>query len=293
MSRRKYGANQKLRQELLSLNAELAGILKSDVIFISGPITFGLDDMVRDEVESFRNRSRILSVVLETTGGFIEVAERLVRVFRHHYKEVYFIVPNCAYSAGTVLCMSGDRIYMDYYSVLGPIDPQVEGPDGRLVPATGYLVKYNDLIEKSRNNTITSAEIGYFIQKFDAAELYSIEQSREHSVDLLKEWLVNYKFKHWRLTESKGKRVTKTMKVKRAKEIADILNDTDRWHSHGRGIHMSFLVSDEMKLQIEDFGEDDHLRSLVPAYHGLAIDFSRKMGRIGFVHSPSGLRLIG
>ncbi len=30
---------------------------------------------------------------------------------RHHYKCVDFIVPNSAYSAGTVLAMSGDAIY--------------------------------------------------------------------------------------------------------------------------------------------------------------------------------------
>ncbi len=48
----------------------------------------------------------------------------MVSVMRKHYKEVSFIVPSHAYSAGTVLVLSGDKIYMDYYSVLGPIDPQ-------------------------------------------------------------------------------------------------------------------------------------------------------------------------
>ena len=37
---------------------------------------------------------------------------------------------------------------MDYYSVLGPIDPQVNRGEG-LVPALGYLKKYDELIEKS------------------------------------------------------------------------------------------------------------------------------------------------
>src|SRR6266478_8628579 len=44
-----------------------------------------------------------------------------------------------------VRSMSGDSIYMDYYSRLGPIDPQVETRQGKNVPALGYLERYNAL----------------------------------------------------------------------------------------------------------------------------------------------------
>lgn len=46
-------------------------------------------------------------------------------------------MPNFAYSAGTIFCMSGDNIYMNYYSALGPVDPQVQNRDGKLVAALG------------------------------------------------------------------------------------------------------------------------------------------------------------
>ncbi|WP_414521440.1 SDH family Clp fold serine proteinase, partial [Umezakia ovalisporum] len=73
-----------------------------------------------DELE---NKKRHLLVILETEGGSIETTERIADVFRHHYPlgEVSFLIPNFAMSAGTILVMSGDRILMDYYSVLGPI----------------------------------------------------------------------------------------------------------------------------------------------------------------------------
>jgi ClpP class serine protease len=48
-----------------------------------------------------------------------------VTVIRKHYKTVNFVVPDYAMSAGTIFCMSGDKIFMDYASALGPIDPQV------------------------------------------------------------------------------------------------------------------------------------------------------------------------
>ena len=54
--------------------------------------------------------------------------------------------------------MSGDNIYMNYYSALGPVDPQVQNKDGKLVAALGYLDKINDLLSKAQNNTISQAE---------------------------------------------------------------------------------------------------------------------------------------
>src|SRR5579863_3773996 len=112
-------------------NNSLGDHLTSDVLIIKSPIRFGLDDAIRNEIENLhtgtRNtRPKNLSVIVETNGGYIEVVERIYNVFRKHYSCVNFIVPNYAYSAGTVLVLSGDEIYMDYYSVLGPIDPQME-----------------------------------------------------------------------------------------------------------------------------------------------------------------------
>ena len=53
--------------------------------------------------------------------------------------------------------MSGDEIWMDYFSVLGPIDPQVKNKEGKFVPALGYLDKVNSLIDKARNGSLTIA----------------------------------------------------------------------------------------------------------------------------------------
>ena len=91
-------------------------------------------------------------------------------VFRHFYKEVNFVVPDYAYSAGTILCLSGDNIYMNYFSNLGPIDPQVKTKDGKFVSALGYLDKIGALLEKANNKTISDAEF-VILKEFDLAEL--------------------------------------------------------------------------------------------------------------------------
>ncbi len=164
---------------------ELEKILNSDAIILRSPMTFGVDDIIRNIIENINDgtyqsetedralKRDKLTVVIETNGGSIEVVERIYAVFRKYYLEVDFIVPNFAYSAGTVLVLSGDNIYMDYYSVLGPIDPQVEGHDGRFVPGIGYLDKFNELTGKINSDPEnTKAELAYLIKKFDPAMLF-------------------------------------------------------------------------------------------------------------------------
>ena len=59
-----------------------------------------------------------------------------------------------------ILCMSGNKIYMDYGSALGPIDPQVFNEDEKeWVPALGYLDQVDKMIEKSAKNLLTEAEL--------------------------------------------------------------------------------------------------------------------------------------
>ena len=164
--------------------------MNADVITVVAPMHAPLDDLIRDHIEDIKQKKDALVVMLETDGGSIETVERIADLFRYHYqspKEVIFLIPNYAMSAGTVLVMSGDRIYMDYYSVLGPIDPQVKSRSkGDVwVPALGYLSKYDEFVNKSAKGKLTALEIAFFVQKFDPAELHQFEQARDLSVDLL------------------------------------------------------------------------------------------------------------
>lgn len=266
-------SNRIIEQQLDARVEEFEGLVDADVLAYMGPIYRPADAEIKDAVEAIEKRRSALMVVLETTGGHIEIAERIAGIFRHHYKRVDFLVPSYAMSAGTILVMAGDAIHMDYASTLGPIDPQLTKPGGLPVPALGYLEKYEQLIEKSADGTLTTAELAYLIQRFDPAELYRFEQERDLSIALLKEWLVKYKFKDWRKTAGKGQKVTKAMREKRATEIAEALNRTDRWHSHSRGIPMEVLVRD-LKLLIDDFGAVPDLRRAVHAYYHLLKDYA-------------------
>ena len=44
---------------------------------------------------------------------------------------------------------------MDYHSVLGPIDPQIESTEGQLSPGLGILAKFDELCDAiNQANTI-------------------------------------------------------------------------------------------------------------------------------------------
>ena len=231
-----------------------------DVITFVGSLLYGSEAVFRDQVEGIASDSRKerLIVILETGGGYIEVVQRIAETLRYHYNRAEFVVPNFAMSAGTVLVMSGDAIHMDYFSILGPIDPPVDNVNGKQVPALGYLVQYERLLKKAQRGTLSAAEITFLIEKFDPAELYRYEQARELSISLLKEWLVQYKFKNWKSTETRGIVVTPRLRRLRATAIARKLSRSDYWHSHGRGISMEVLRRD-LNLRIDDFGKDHTL----------------------------------
>jgi len=255
---------------------------------IFGSLYFGAETLIKDAVQQRAlNGSKRdgLAVVLETGGGFVEVVQRIVDILRQHYTVVDFIIPDFAMSAGTVLVMSGDAIHMNYFSILGPIDPQVPRTDGQgFLPALGYLEQYQRMIEKDKKGELSTVEATFFVTKFDPAELYSFEQAKNLSITLLKEWLVQYKFKNWTKTSSKGTPVTLEMKKARAETIGEQLNDTKRWYSHGRGISMQVLQRD-LNLLIDDYGWTGEKYNKISNYHGLMRDYMGRLGNLGAIHT--------
>lgn len=215
--------------------------INSDVVLFHGPIFPSVEKRFREFIEDLRkenpNQSRV-AIILNTPGGSAETVEKLVEIIRYHYNEVIFIIPDEAMSAGTIFALSGDFIYMDYTSSLGPIDPQVNnGKDW--VPALGYLDQVEKMIAKSAAGILTDAEL-VILQNLDLAMLSRFEQAKNLTITLLKKWLVEYKFKDWKVhgtnPEKIGQEVTEDEKQQRAQEIALLLSDNKIWHSHGRKI---------------------------------------------------------
>lgn len=277
--------NKALKEMLNNSLSELELQLNSDVITYYGPIVDGNENTFLDIVEELAtdvNKKDQLAIVLTTAGGSAMAVERYVNIIRKHYNRVLFIVPDYAYSAGTIFCMSGDEIWMDYFSVLGPIDPQVKNKEGNFVPALGYLDKVNELIEKAKTNTLSNAEF-LILKDFDLAELRGYEQAKELTISLLEKWLVKYKFKNWNIHETQGTPVTFADKVSRAKEIADALGDNKKWKSHGRPINIEAL--EELKLKINDYSGENEVRGKIRGYYNLLRNYLSTYNIPIFIHT--------
>ena len=262
---------------LNALIERIEDLFDSDVISLYGALDQRIENAFFSTVDDLANNGRKnqkLTVILTTYGGSAETVDRLVKIIRHHYKNVNFIIPDCAYSAGTIFCMSGNSIYMDYYSVLGPIDPQVKNRDGKWVPALGYLDKINELIEKAKKGKISKPEF-LMLKEFDLAELRSYEQAKEFAISLLREWLATYKFENWNVSNKR--------KISRANEVANALSNNSLWLSHGRPIDIHQLR--ELKLKIDDFGEDSDMNSAIRTYYALLADYINKYGLSMIMHT--------
>ena len=288
-------ANEYLRE----LNVALSDKMEGDCVFINSIMTPPLDDEFRvalEEIKTATDQQSHLIVMLQTIGGIMETVERLVAVMRTHYDRVSFVIPNFAYSAGTVLSLSGDNIYMDYYSVLGPIDPQVPSKDtSQWFSGLGILAKFDEICKKineSESEKNCRAELAYLLRQFEPEQLFAIEQAKQYGISLITEWLPKYKFKDWKETEGAKTEVKDSLRKQRAEEIAKTLADASKWHSHGRGISMRELTGDGLNLKIDDFGENEELSQIIRNYHGLAVDYYRKVGVVAYVHSKLGLRIV-
>ncbi|MBF0320269.1 MAG: ATP-dependent Clp protease proteolytic subunit [Nitrospirae bacterium] len=268
-------------------------IFGADALFYYGEFDHRLGIVKRftDAIEQLKKdeqtKDRIV-ILLNTQGGSVEVVEKLVEIIRFHYKEVYFVIPDVAFSAGTIFCMSGDKIYMDYSSALGPIDPQVFSiKENRYVPALGYLDKVGELIEKSRVGDMTQVEFSYF-QGLDLAFLKSCDQAKELAVTLLEKWLVDYKFKDWNVhktnPDKKGMPVTEQEKIVRAKEIATSLSNNNAWHSHGRHIGIKTLQT-KLKLEIDDYSNNEKYRLPIRDYNDIMIGLIIRNRYPSFIHT--------
>ncbi|SHH07593.1 Serine dehydrogenase proteinase [Flavobacterium fluvii] len=275
---------ERLKEKLIEISEALDG----DVFSYFGIITDGNENQILKLIEEIDNKKDKIFVILTTGGGSAIAVERYVNILRHHYQEVNFIVPDYAFSAGTIFCMSGDNIHMDYFSVLGPIDPQVQNKDGKWVAALGYLDKINELIDKAQKNTLTQAEF-VILKDFDLAELKGYEQAKELTIDLLKKWLVKYKFKDWSQHQTNpaliGQLVTLEEKETRANEIADILSNNNEWKSHGRPINIETLEK-KLRLKIEDYS-NEAIRPLIREYYELLSNFVNKNNISIFVQTKN------
>lgn len=200
-----------------------------------------------------------IDIYLETPGGSGEAAEEIARFLHSKFKEVNFVIAGEAKSAGTILAMCGDNIYMCSTGSLGPIDAQVKL--GRSV-VSAY--DYKTWVEDKRNEAAKNGKLNPFdaiiVAQITPGELYGVVNSLQFAKDLVKDWLVKYKFKNWTVTRTRKIPVTTEFKEERANAVSEKLCNHMDWHTHGRSLKIEDL---EQELLIENIDNDPILSDIV------------------------------
>lgn len=213
---------------------------------------YNIQDILRESPQSE------IDFYIETPGGSGTAAEEIARFLHKKFNKVTFVIAGEAKSAGTILVMSGDEIMMTDTGSLGPIDAQVR--IGRYMSSAH---DYKAWVEQKRMEAMTAGRLNPFdammVAQISPGELYGVINSLEFAKDLVKKWLVDYKFKNWTVTSS-GQPVDEEKKKSRAAEIAEFLSDHMSWRSHGRSLKIEDLNE---YLKIERIDDNIELADVV------------------------------
>lgn len=134
-------------------------IIISHVLIRSNLIPF-LDTqgkLTKDEALSFvetinSNPDKTIDLILDTNGGSLSAAEVIINAILNHKHEIRVYIPRYATSAGTLIALSSNKIYLGKNAYMGSIDPQYA-----FGYSVGSILKYQKEIDL--NNTMQSDKI--------------------------------------------------------------------------------------------------------------------------------------
>jgi len=248
-----------LEIELLKLISEYNEIRNTYLVLYATAIGKLIPDVALNQEDYYTIvdilREKDLSKIdfyIESLGGSGESAEEIVRFMRSKFDTISFVVPGQAKSAGTIIVLSGDEILMTETGSLGPIDAQVK--IGRSIQSAYDYIEWTENKQKeAKEKGALNPFDAIMIAQISPGELSGVLHSLNFAKDLVIDWLSNYKFKKWQVSETKKIPITEEIRRKRAEEIANDLIDHSKWRSHGRSIKIDDLRGIGLKItRIED-----------------------------------------
>lgn len=250
---KRYNEYNKEKNTYLFVYASAIGKPVPD-ISLSMDDYYNIHDMLRKvEIEN-------LDFYIETPGGSGEAAEVIADFVHEQFNKISFLISGESKSAGTILVLSGDDIYMTKSGSLGPIDAQVK--IGRtVISAYDYMEWVKQKKAKADKDKSLSPFDATMIAQISPGELEGVNNALKFAEVMVKEWLAKYKFKDWTETETNHTKVTDAMRKERAEQIALELTKHDKWKSHGRSLNIKNL--EDIGLRINLIDDDPELSDIV------------------------------
>lgn len=149
-------------------------------------------DGFTDLVNSVPGSHKSADVLVHSPGGYPDATERIVTILRNRFTEgVHFLIPHSAYSAATMLALSGNSITLHPSATVGPIDPQING-----VPARSIKRGFENVKEKVKAEGPESLPAYIpLIEKYTIDLLEQCEDALNLSKILVSSWLKEFMLK--------------------------------------------------------------------------------------------------
>ena len=193
-------------------------------------------DGFTDLVQPINGKSESIDVLHHSPGGQPDATERIVHMLRNKFKEVHFIIPHSAYSAATMLALSGDSITLHPSATLGPIEPQINGTPARSIKRGFDKVKE---VIKTEGPEALPAYIP-LIEKYTLDLLEICEDSEKLSKELVSNWITDFMLKG------------KEKYERQIKESVDYFSDYDTHLLHSRPLVISKLKKFDLNIYQAD-----------------------------------------
>lgn len=147
-----------------------------------------------------------LDIILESGGGDIDSAYKILKMFRCYSKEVNVIVPSFAKSAASLIALGANELIMCRGGELGSIDPQVKDPfTENFIPAhsikeaINFIEETNDQVVKlSLTEKIPVLLVGAYREAGESTKQYlneifqNLGEHRESAVKVFTEKFLSH-----------------------------------------------------------------------------------------------------
>lgn len=205
--------------------------------------------------------SKGLTLILHTPGGDTRATESMVAYLRSKFDFIEAVVPTYAMSAGTMISLACDDVWMARHSQLGPIDPQLVLAGGQ-VSARAVVDQFARAENEIRQDLSTAHAWAPILSSIGPSLLMEAQNALDYSERMVSEWL-----RDWMLKESPDS-------TAEGREIAKFFNDAGFHKNHGRRIGRDEAREHGVSIHnIEEEGGQDLQEAILTAYHLMTLIF--------------------
>jgi ATP-dependent protease ClpP protease subunit len=219
---------------------------------------------VKDVYDEFRRRNWSkenpqdnLDVIIHTYGGMADVGYRIAQVIRDFTRKTTFLVPEFAFSGGTLLCLSGNSIKLAHSALLSPIDVAIqEGRRGRKTTelvAIDYYMQFAQECRESietmfrdrgmdhKETRVESDLLVELVKQVGAIQLGTFYRMRKYTQEYATKLMIDYMF---------ADRLDK-------EHIADEIVNKLLFEYPSHGFVMDYHICQELGLPVEEMNEKE------------------------------------